>query len=152
VYFLVKVLVEFSKECNEATKKPSNVDIVYYMNVRLRASPMGCWMSHNNGKLASLNENRVPIVSACDFPFSALRHFHCLSRYPVACGCAMIFPQQSWINTDDGGYGSVGGDKGVIGRWTRCRISLYRRTSSFVAPGNSVAFMAKSGMPDLDFG
>jgi hypothetical protein len=62
-----------------------------------RASPMRCWMSRSNGKLASLNENCVLVVSACDSPSSAPHHFHCLARYPTSRWRALNF-LQSWVN------------------------------------------------------
>jgi hypothetical protein len=108
---------------------------------------MGRWMSHINGKLARLGENCAPIVSTCDSPSFALRHFLCLTRYLAARWCALNFPQQSQVNRHEIGYKCVrgdggcdrGGEKDVKGKEFHCR-------------GGQVALVAKSGTPDLGFG
>jgi hypothetical protein len=82
----------------------------------LRALLVERWMSCSNRKLASLNENCVPIVSTCNSPSYVLRHFHCPARYPTTRWRALNFPQHGQVNTDDGGYGSVEGDRGVTRR------------------------------------
>jgi hypothetical protein len=78
-------------------------------------------MSYSNGKLASLGENRVPIVSTCDSPSSTSRNFHYLARYPTARWCTRNFLQQSEVNTHDGRYRGGrghdrGGEQGVKGK------------------------------------
>jgi hypothetical protein len=51
-------------------------------------------MSRNNGKLASLNENCVLVVSACDSPSFVPHHFHCLACNPAARLCSLNFPNK----------------------------------------------------------
>jgi hypothetical protein len=121
--------------------------LTLHQSNHIRASPMGRWMSHINGKLARLGENCAPIVSTCDSPSFALRHFLCLTRYLAARWCALNFPQQSQVNRHEIGYKCVrgdggcdrGGEKDVKGKEFHCR-------------GGQVALVAKSGTPDLGFG
>jgi hypothetical protein len=83
-------------------------------------------MFRSKGKLASLDENHVPIIFACILSSSTPRLFYCLIRYPAACWCALNFPQQSRVNTYEGEYRGVrgrdgGGEQGVKGNEFHCR-------------------------------
>jgi hypothetical protein len=111
-------------------------------------------MSCNNGKLGSLDENRVPVVFVYDSPFSTLRYFHCLASYPAARWYALNFPQHSQVNTHDARYGGVGGDGGHDKRGEQSAKKNFALTkiSNFVALGNSAALVIKSGIPNLGFG
>jgi hypothetical protein len=104
-------------------------------------------MSSSNGKLASLGENCILVVFACDSSSSAPRHFHCLARYPVARWCTLNFPQQSQVNTYDGKYGGVKGDEGC-NRGGKQGV----KGKEFQCKGRQAALMAESGAPDLGFG
>jgi hypothetical protein len=52
----------------------------------VRASLVWPWMSCSNRKLASLGENYIPIVFACNSSSSVPRYFHCLARIPQLVG------------------------------------------------------------------
>jgi hypothetical protein len=89
----------------------------------VRASPVGHWMSRSNGNLAILDENRVPVVSACHSPSSAPRHFHSRTRYSVGHCWALDFPQQRWVTTHDGEVSEV--TEAVMGEVTKVRVWVF---------------------------
>jgi hypothetical protein len=89
----------------------------------VRASPVGRWMSRSNGNLAILDENRVPVVSACHSPSSAPRHFHSRTRYSVGHCWALDFPQQRWVTTHDGEVSKV--MEAVTGEVTKVRVWIF---------------------------